>query len=81
MNSKLYDVLKYIYFFIFPAIYFLWGVIYVVWNIPHGEAILITIGAVQTAYGIALGLSNVSYNKKIGAINNGNCEKPENNNG
>jgi len=66
MNSKVYDVLKYIYFFIFPAIYFLWGVIYVVWNIPHGEAILITIGAVQTAYGIALGLSNVSYNKKLG---------------
>lgn len=69
MSNKVYDVLKYIYFFIFPAIYFLWGVIYVVWNIPHGEAILITIGAVQTAYGIALGVTNANYNKKIGVGN------------
>lgn len=64
MNNKVYDVLKYIYFFIFPALYFLWGVIYVVWKIPYGEAILITIGAVHTAYGIALGVTNANYNKK-----------------
>lgn len=65
MSNKCYDIMKYIYYFIFPAIYFLWGVIYVVWKIPYGEAILITIGAVHTAYGIALGITNVNYNKKI----------------
>ena len=71
MSNKVYDVLKYIYFFVFPAICFLWGVLYVVWHIPYGEAIAVTIAGVQTAIGILIGVVNVNYNKQIGA-NNGN---------
>lgn len=66
MNNKVYDVLKYIFFYVFPAVNFLWGVLYVVWNIPHGEAIAITIAGVQTSLGILLGISNTVYNKKLG---------------
>lgn len=64
MNNKVYDVLKYLFFFGIPAITFLWGVIYVVWNIPYGEQIAITISGLQTALGIAIGLTNITYNKK-----------------
>ena len=82
MNNKIYDVLKYLFFFGFPALSFLWGVIYVVWNIPYGEQISITIAGVQTALGIALGLTNVAYNKKIGEKGEtfyGNSEESESN--
>ena len=70
MNNKVYDVLKYLFFFGFPAIIFLWNLLYVVWNIPYGEQISMTIAGIQTALGIALGLTNISYNKKIGAKQN-----------
>lgn len=75
MNNRIYDVLKYLFFFGFPALSFLWGVIYVVWNIPYGEQISITIAGVQTALGIALGLTNVAYNKKIGENQNGDIKE------
>ena len=70
MSNKTYDVLKYLFYFGIPALLFLWGVIYVVWNIPDGEQIAITISGIQTALGIALGLTNISYNKKIEGNNN-----------
>ena len=65
MSNKCYDVLKYLFYFGIPAITFLWGVVYVVWGIPHGEQIAITISGVQTALGIALGITNITYNKKL----------------
>lgn len=67
LPDKVYDVLKYIFFFVFPAVVFLWGVLYQVWNIPYGEQISITLAGVQTALGILLGITNTVYNKKIGA--------------
>lgn len=65
INNRIYDILKYFFYYGFPAIIFLWGVLYITWNIPYGEAIAITISGVQTALGIALGISNTLYNKKI----------------
>lgn len=67
LPNKVYDVLKYIFFFVFPAIVFLWGVLYPVWNIPYGEQVSITLAGCQTALGILLGITNTVYNKKIGA--------------
>ena len=67
LPDKVYDVLKYIFFFVFPALVFLWGVLYQVWNIPYGEQISITLAGVQTALGMLLGITNTVYNKKIGA--------------
>ncbi len=65
MNNKVYDVLKYLFFFGLPALVFFWGVISVTWNIPYGEQITVTINGFITALGIALGLTNVAYNKKL----------------
>lgn len=64
MNNKIYDVLKYLYFFGLPAIGYLMTELVDIWNIPNGVAIARTITVVITALGIALGIANITYNKK-----------------
>jgi len=67
MNSKVYDVLKWICLIVSPAICTLivtlanlWG-----WNIPT-EAIVGTITAITTFIGVILGISNIQYVKENG---------------
>ena len=54
-----------VFFFVFPAVVFLWGVLYQVWNIPYGEQISITLAGVQTALGILLGITKEDNTKEI----------------
>lgn len=67
MDSKVYDVLKWICLIVSPAICTLivtlanlWG-----WNIPT-EAIVGTITAITTFIGVILGISNIQYVKENG---------------
>lgn len=62
--NKLYDILKYFYFFGLPAIGYVFGELVDIWNIPNGVAIARTITVVTTGLGIALGIANIAYNKK-----------------
>lgn len=67
MNSKVYDVLKWIAQVVLPALTTLYGVIGTTLNIPYTqEAITIAI-AVDTCMGTILGISSAQYNKKINA--------------
>ena len=62
LNNKTYDILKNIFFFVLPAVLFLWTALYKIWGIPYGTEIAATISAVQTALGILIGISNARYN-------------------
>ena len=64
MNSKLYDVLKYIAQIVLPALGTLYFALAGIWNFPYGEQIVGTITAVDTFLGVVLGISSYNYNKE-----------------
>ena len=65
LNSKLYDILKWIAMFFLPALAILIQVVFKIWNIPLGEEISQTIVAVNAFLGAVLGISNIGYNKSL----------------
>lgn len=64
MNSKVYDVLKYIATIVLPALGTLYYGLSTIWGLPYGEQIVGTITAVDTFLGAVLMISNAQYNKK-----------------
>lgn len=64
LNSKVYDVLKYICLIALPALTALYGVIGNTLNIPYTQEALTIAGAVDACLGSLLGISTVVYNKK-----------------
>ena len=63
MNSKIYDVLKYVAQIILPALATLYLTLAGIWGLPFGEAISGTIMAIDTFLGVALRISTNNYNK------------------
>lgn len=70
LSNKTYDVCKWLCLVVSPAVCTLivtlaslWA-----WNIPV-EAIVGSITAVTTFFGVVLGISNINYKKKDGANN------------
>lgn len=63
MDSKVYDVLKYIAQIALPALATFYFTIAQVWGLPYGEEIVGTIAAVDTLLGILLGISTYNYNR------------------
>lgn len=63
MNSKIYDVLKYVAQIILPALATLYLTLAGIWGLPFGEAISGTIMAIDTFLGVALKISTNNYNK------------------
>lgn len=66
MNSKVYDVLKWVALIVLPAIATLYGTLAGIWGLPFGEQIPETITAVDFFLGVVLGISNVTYKKNGG---------------
>ena len=73
LNSKVYDVLKWIALVALPATTALWLTLANIWGFPYAEAIGATLAAVTTFLGALLGVSSLQYAKKLkdGGANNG----------
>ena len=67
LNSKTYDILKWLAMFFLPALATLVKVVFSIWGIPYGEQISATIVALNTFLGAILGISNATYkaNKEL----------------
>ncbi len=63
MNSKVYDVLKWVALIVLPAIATLYGTLATIWGLPFGEQIPETITAIDFFLGVVLGISNATYKK------------------
>jgi len=65
MNSKLYDVLKWVAMLLLPALALLVQTVFAIWHIPYGDQISATIVAVNAFLGAILGISNIGYQKSL----------------
>ena len=63
MTNKVYDILKWIAQYFLPAIGTLYFALAGIWGLPYGEQIVGTITAVDTFFGVLLGISSAQYNK------------------
>ena len=63
LNSKVYDVLKWIALYLLPALGTLYFALAGIWNFPYGEQVVGTITAIDTFLGVILGISSANYNK------------------
>lgn len=64
LNSKVYDVLKWVAIIVLPALATLVTVVFRVWNIPYGAEIAQTVTAIATFLGAVLCISNATYKTK-----------------
>ena len=71
MNNKVYDILKWVALVGLPALTALWLTLANIWGFPYAEAIGATIAAVTTFLGAILGISSITYAKKIGGLEDG----------
>lgn len=68
-SNKVFDVLKWVALVALPALAIFVSRLFPIWNLPLGEEIAATIGAVDFLLGALLGISTVQYNlvrKRIG---------------
>ena len=63
LKNGTYDKLKYIVTIVLPALTTLWLTIASIWNIPYGEPIGATMGAITVFLGALIGISSANYNK------------------
>lgn len=62
INSKLYNVLKYITMIVLPALTTLWLSVGSIWGFPYVEPIGATLTAITAFLGAILGISTSLYN-------------------
>lgn len=65
MNSKVYDIAKWIAMIVLPALATLYLGLSNVWGLPYGEEISTTITLVNTFLGAVLMISNTQYKKRV----------------
>ena len=63
MKNKIYDTLKFIAQIVLPAIATLYTTLAEIWSLPYGEAIPLTIMAIDTFLGALLMISSNNYKK------------------
>ena len=78
--DKVYTILKWVCVLFLPALATLWFTLGKIWGFPYLVEIQGTIIAIDTFIGALIGISALSYNKKMGDMKNGNSEKSESNN-
>jgi hypothetical protein len=64
LKNSVYDVLKYIVTIVLPALTTLWLALATIWNLPYGEPIGATMGAITVFLGALIGISSAQYNKE-----------------
>ena len=62
INSKVYDVMKYITMVVLPAVTTLWLAVGSIWGLPYAEPIGATLSAITVFLGAILGISTSLYN-------------------
>ena len=62
INSKVYDVMKYITMVVLPALTTLWLSVGSIWGFPYVEPIGATLTAITAFLGAILGISTSLYN-------------------
>ncbi len=67
MNSRIYDILKWLAQLFLPALATLYFSLSSIWGLPYSEQIVGTITAVDTFLGIILGISSASYKRNVSA--------------
>jgi hypothetical protein len=65
MDSRTYDILKYIAQVVLPALGTLYFALASIWGFPYGEQIVGTITAVDTFMGVLLKISSDNYYKGL----------------
>ena len=68
-NDRVYQILKWICLVCLPAIATLWFALGKIWGFPYLAEVEGTIVAIDTFLGALIGVSTISYNKKIGEKN------------
>ena len=63
ISNKVYDVLKWIAQYLFPALGTLYFALSTIWGFPYGEQVVGTITAIDAFLGAILGLSSATYYK------------------
>lgn len=63
LNSRVYDILKWIAIICLPALSLLVGALGQIWGWADAEKITLTISAVATFLGALIGVSTYKYNK------------------
>ncbi|MBQ4459963.1 MAG: phage holin, partial [Clostridia bacterium] len=63
MDSRTYDILKYIAQVVLPALGTLYFALASIWGFPYGEEIVGTITAIDTFMGVLLKISSDNYYK------------------
>lgn len=66
MNSKVYDILKFIAQIVLPAIATFYMTLSGIWGLPYGEQVSATVMAIDTLLGAVLMISSNAYNKQNG---------------
>lgn len=64
LKNSVYDILKYIVTIVLPALTTLWLALATIWNLPYGEPIGATMGAITVFLGALIGISSAQYNKE-----------------
>ena len=62
INSKVYDVMKYIKMVVLPSLTTLWLAVGSIWHLPYVEPIGATLSAITVFLGAILGISTSLYN-------------------
>ena len=70
MPDKVYDILKWIALVVLPAIATLYAALSGIWGFPYGEQIVGTIAAIDTFFGVVIGVSSIQYSKTKTYISN-----------
>ena len=68
LNSKVYDILKYLTIIVLPAIGALYTGLAQIWSLPYSAQIPATITVICTFLGAILCISTAQYNKKESGI-------------
>lgn len=62
LNSKVYDILKWLVQIVFPAIGTCYAALAVLWGFPYAEQVVGSISAICVLLGACLRISNSNYN-------------------
>ena len=65
LDSKVYDILKYIAQIVLPALATLYFALSKIWGLPYGEEVVGTISAIDVFLGAILGISSMNYYKEL----------------
>lgn len=66
LNDRVYTILKWICMIFLPALATLWFALGKIWGFPYLAEVEGTIVAIDTFLGALIGVSTLSYNKRIG---------------